>query len=251
MNELDNTVIELQNYLNHQGCSDYETYLKTNDLLSLQTKFAELCNPDELQFQLVHQTEELLFKLINSSLIEIYKLIDEKNVHRIQTYFLRIHKAQQNLISVIQLLHTMSPRAYQDIRTKLGNGSGQESPGFNAFLKIVPIVWKKFKKTFYLENNGELEKIYNQNYSHCDRYVMCESFLELDDLYNKFLYYHMKLVGRSIGLNAHSLKGNIVSSMTQRITRSFVSELLDIRSNMTSQWGNEYGVKRSTLSKAN
>ena len=30
----------------------------------------------------------------------------------------------------IEILHAMSPREYQDIRLKLGNGSGQDSPGF-------------------------------------------------------------------------------------------------------------------------
>ena len=36
------------------GTLDYELYLNTKTLLSCQSKYEELCNPDELQFQLVH-----------------------------------------------------------------------------------------------------------------------------------------------------------------------------------------------------
>jgi len=34
-----------------EGTLDYELYLNTKSLLSCQTKFDELCNADELQFQ--------------------------------------------------------------------------------------------------------------------------------------------------------------------------------------------------------
>ena len=40
-----------------EGTLDYELYLNTKALLSCQTKYDELCNADELQFQVVHQVE--------------------------------------------------------------------------------------------------------------------------------------------------------------------------------------------------
>ena len=42
-----------------EGTLDYELYLNTKRLLSCQSPFSELCNRDELQFQIVHQIEEL------------------------------------------------------------------------------------------------------------------------------------------------------------------------------------------------
>lgn len=238
---------ELIRSIETQGNSDYEIYLQTKQLLSLQTSYEQLCNPDELQFQIVHQSEELLFKLLNHTLLEIHKNLLEQNVNKILSLFQRAHLAQSNILSIIELLHTMSPKAYQEIRLKLGNGSGQDSPGFNIFLKIAPILWKTFKK-IYLENSDEkIEKIYNSNFNHCDTYLIAEAFLELDDKYNKFLYFHIKLIGRSIGLNAYSLKGNIVSALNNRISRSLFPELLEIRSQMTALWGNTYGVKRNSI----
>ncbi|HET6936517.1 MAG TPA: tryptophan 2,3-dioxygenase, partial [Candidatus Angelobacter sp.] len=48
--------------LEGKGSTDYERYLRTDDLLSLQTPAEELSHPDELTFQVVHQSSELLMK---------------------------------------------------------------------------------------------------------------------------------------------------------------------------------------------
>ena len=45
-----------------QGGSDYERYLRTDELLALQKITAELSHPDEMTFQVVHQASELLMK---------------------------------------------------------------------------------------------------------------------------------------------------------------------------------------------
>src|SRR5229473_3909798 len=45
-----------------KGASDYERYLRTDDLLSLQKSPEEFLHKDELTFQVVHQASELLLK---------------------------------------------------------------------------------------------------------------------------------------------------------------------------------------------
>ena len=242
------TIDDLSELMNGNGKSDYEIYLKTKDLLSLQTNYNELCNADEIHFQLIHQAEELFFKSLNFSLLEINKYLLEKNYQRIISNFKRAHKAQECLLKTIEILHSMSPREYQDIRLKLGNGSGQDSPGFKSFLKIAPTLWLSFKEHFSIHDINDFEKIYHTEYVHNEVYLICECFLELDDLYNKFLYFHMKLIGRSIGLQAHSMKGNVVTNLTNRIARSLFPELWEIRSKMTSEWGSQYGIVRDSLS---
>ncbi|APJ03997.1 tryptophan 2,3-dioxygenase family protein [Silvanigrella aquatica] len=239
---------DIVNIMVGDGKSDYELYLKTKELLSLQTNYSDLCNIDELHFQLVHQAEELFFKSLNHSLLEVNKYMLEKNTNRILSSFKRAHKAQASLLSTIELLYPMSPREYQDIRLKLGNGSGQDSPGFKSFLKIAPCLWRSYKAEYLDDNTENLHKIYNTEYKHCDAFIIAESFLEVDDYYNKFLYFHMKLIGRSIGLEAHSMKGNVVTNLTARIARSLFPELWDVRSKMTSEWGSQYGIVRDSLS---
>src|SRR5205823_10605897 len=46
-----------------KGASDYERYLRTDDLLSLQKTPEEQTHHDELLFQTVHQSSELWLKL--------------------------------------------------------------------------------------------------------------------------------------------------------------------------------------------
>ena len=46
-----------------KGASDYERYLRTDELLALQKSPEEQAHPDELLFQTVHQSSELWLKL--------------------------------------------------------------------------------------------------------------------------------------------------------------------------------------------
>ena len=119
-----------------EGTLDYELYLNTKSLLSCQSKFEDLCNRDELQFQLVHQIEELWMKLIAYTLLDIDEYLQRENTNRVLTLFRRVHAAQRLMIQQLALLETMSPKEYQEIRKRLGNGSGQESPGFRVLLKM-------------------------------------------------------------------------------------------------------------------
>ena len=45
-----------------KGASDYERYLRTDELLSLQKSPEELLHPDEMTFQVIHQASELVLK---------------------------------------------------------------------------------------------------------------------------------------------------------------------------------------------
>lgn len=234
--------------MNGDGTTDYELYLNTHAILTAQKKFEDLCNEDELQFQLVHQAEELMFKLLNYTLVEINQCMQAENTNRVLTYFSRAHKAQNAILTLIEPLHTMSPKEYQAIRLQLGNGSGQESPGFRTFLKLAPTLWETFIRVYLQGDLKNIEKIYNTEYSHGPSYMVAEAFVELDDKYNKFLYHHMKLIGRSIGLEAHSLKGRVVTGLNARVGRCLFPELLEIRSQMTSEWGGQYGVRRDSIS---
>src|SRR6267154_2886562 len=119
-----------------EGTLDYELYLNTKTLFSCQTKFDELCNADELQFQLVHQIEELWMKLIAFTLLDIDEYLQQENTNRVVTLFRRVHQTLRLMTEQLGLLETMSPKEYQEIRLQLGHGSGQESPGFRVLLKM-------------------------------------------------------------------------------------------------------------------
>jgi len=234
--------------MNGEGTLDYERYLNTKALLSCQKDFADFCNGDELQFQIVHQVEELWMKLIGYTLLDIDDYLQQENTNRVVTLFGRTHTALRLMISQLALLETMSPREYQEIRLRLGNGSGQESPGYRTLLKMPTHIWQSFQ-THYLDNHGlTVEKIYNTEYAHGDAYVVAEAMAEFDELFQRFRYCHVQLIQRTIGLGSKSLKGRPVDRLIEGAHATFFPELWDIRSQMTDGWGSQYGVVRDSLS---
>jgi tryptophan 2,3-dioxygenase len=230
-----------------EGTLDYELYLNTKTLLACQSKFEELCNPDELQFQVVHQVEELWMKLIAYTLLDIDEYLQQENTNRVVTLFRRVHTAQRLMTQQIALLEIMSPKEYQEIRKRLGNGSGQESPGFRVLLKMYQPIWSSFQEHYLVKHGLTLEKIYDSEYSHGDAYVVAEALAEFDELFQKFRYEHMQLIYRTIGFGSKSLKGRPVEILEEGMRHKFFPELWEIRGQMTDRWGAEYGAKRDPL----
>jgi len=233
--------------MNGDGTLDYEIYLNTKALLSCQKDFTNLCNHDELQFQIVHQAEEIWMKLINYTLLDIDDYLQQENTNRVLTLFRRVHICLRLMTDQLALLETMSPKEYQEIRLQLGNGSGQESPGFRVILRMHPHIWNSFK-TSYLDKRGlTVEKIYNTEYKHDDAYVVAEALAEFDELFRRFRYVHLQLIERSIGLGAKSLKGRAVELLTEGLRHMFFPELWEIRNQMTDSWGAQYGRVRDPI----
>lgn len=233
--------------MNGEGTLDYELYLKTKALLSCQKDFKDFCNADELQFQIVHQVEEMWMKLIGYTLLDIDDYIEKENTNRIITLFRRVHIALRLMIEQLGLLETMSPKEYQEIRLRLGNGSGQESPGFRTLLRMHTPLWQSFKTHYIDKHNLTIEKIYNSEYTHSGAYVVAEAFAEFDELFQRFRAVHMQLIMRTIGLGAKSLKGRSVDLLNEGLRVRFFPELWEVRSQMTDHWGGEYGVVRDSI----
>ena len=57
------------------GASDYERYLRTDELLALQKTAQEWVHRDELLFQTVHQSSELWLKLASTEVEEAARLL--------------------------------------------------------------------------------------------------------------------------------------------------------------------------------
>ena len=233
--------------MNGGGELDYEIYLNSKRLLSCQKEFDEFCNADELQFQIVHQVEELWMKLIAYTLLDVDDYIRARNTNRIMTLFQRIRTTLRLMSEQLRLLETMSPKEYQEIRLQLGNGSGQESPGFRTLVQMPKQLWESFIES-YLEPDGlTVEAIYDSAYRHCDAYVVAEALLDFDELFQKFRQDHIQLIYRSIGMAARSLKGRSVEILRKGAASRFFPELWNIRHEMTDAWGGEYGVVRDSI----
>lgn len=237
-----------QTMMRGAGQRDYEIYLKTEQLLSCQKEPEELCNPDELQFMIVHQVEELWMKLMGHTLLDIDDEMAAGNSFKVLTLFRRVHICQEMMSQQLSLLETMSPKDYQEIRLLLGNGSGQESPGFRTLLKMPTDLWETFKRVYLDGGKRTLEQIYDSEYRHDAAYMVAEALAEFDEQFQKFRNAHMQLIYRSIGVGANSLKGRPVEILSEGLRQKFFPELWQVRAEMTDRWGGAYGEKRESLS---
>lgn len=227
---------------------DYERYLDTERLLSCQKDFGALVNHDELQFQIVHQVEELWMKLAAFTLLEVDDYMKAGETHRVITLMGRCHQLLRMMTTQLDLLETMSPKEYQQIRLQLGNGSGQESPGFRTLLKMPMHLWDTYVAT-YLEPHGRtVRSIYDHDYAHDAAYAVAESLIEFDELFGLFRWRHIFLIHRSIGMGSASLKGRSVDLLQSGAKHRFFPELWDVRVAMTDDWGGDYGRVRESLS---
>lgn len=231
------------------GKSDYENYLQTADLFACQKSFSELCNQDELQFQIVHQIEELLLRLVNYTLLDVDECFGQHHTFKAITLFKRVHILQKNMLEMIDALETMSPKDYQLIRLRLGSGSGLNSPGFTVFNKIHQPLWESYKQYYLVQRQLTLQVIYEKNYDHNESYLLAECMIELDELHMRFFQRHLDLIGRTIGKEATSLRGNAIDYLQKKAHTPLFPELWSIRSEMSDTWGHEYGFKRPSLGK--
>ncbi len=226
---------------------DYEVYLSTQSLLACQKPFDELANHDELQFQIIHQVEELWMKLMAHTLLEVDDYMVAGQAHRVVSLMGRVHRIMRLMIAQLDLLETMSPKEYQEIRLQLGNGSGQESPGFRVLLQMIPELWRSFEKRYLTDAGRTVRSIYDQDYAHDDAYVVAEALIELDELFGKFRSNHIFLIHRSIGMGSASLKGRSVDLLQAGTRHRFFPALWEVRVEMTDAWGGSYGRVRDSI----
>jgi tryptophan 2,3-dioxygenase len=227
---------------------DYGVYLQCDKLLDCQKPIADLSTADELQFQIVHQVEELWMKLICFTLVDILDYMQKQEHYRVLTLFARVHKLQRMMVDQLDVLETMSPKEYQLIRLQLGNGSGQESPGFRTLLKMPTELWDSFTQHYLKNGKYSVESIYDDEYSHDHKYAVAEAMTEFDEQLQLFRTRHLFLIHRSIGLGSASLKGRPVDLLQKGASKRFFPELWDIRNAMTDKWGGEYGKVRASIS---
>ena len=216
--------------------TDYEKYIRTDELLSLQKAPDALSCHDELQFQVVHQAHELYMKLIEHELRFACKLLENREVVRAVSTFARVARVQRVLLTSIDLLDTMAPTDYMTIRAGLGRGSGQESPGFRTMLRLPgELVWPTMAS--FLEAEGvTLRQIYEAPHERHLLFQLCEKLLDYDQLLQSWRYRHLILVYRIIGTGTPSLKGKHSDLLLRGMQKRFFPKIWDIRDEVFGEW---------------
>ena len=213
--------------------SDYERYLRTEELLALQKTAGEWIHRDELLFQSVHQTSEIWLKLCWNEAEEAARLVGAGDVPAALRLLRRANDCLKLVTVALDMLEHMSPWEYTEVRKVLGHGSGFDSPGFRELRRVARELDEEFIAA--LDRAGlSLAEVYVQGRDHEDLYNLAEQLIELDERVTVWRVRHFKVVQRTIGGDVIGTQGTPVEIMGRLIHHSFFPQLWDVRNELTN-----------------
>jgi tryptophan 2,3-dioxygenase len=213
------------------GGSDYERYLRTDELLSLQKTEEERVHHDELLFQTVHQSSELWLKFATTEVDKAATHLEQDELAPAIRLLRRAVLAMQYVTTQMEMLNQMDPWEYQQIRVVLGHGSGFDSPGFRRVSKVTPRVSRAFDRL--LEKAGlELTDLYRHGREHEDLYQVAELLTEWDERIWVWRFRHYTIVARALGEETVGTQGTPVQVLGKLIAQRQVPRLWDARSRL-------------------
>jgi tryptophan 2,3-dioxygenase len=217
-----------------EGASDYERYLRTDDLLALQKPPEERTHPDELLFQTVHQSSELWLKLATS---EVERAIGHVEAGELAPALRLLRRASLCLDFItrqLDMLEQMSPWEYQEIRRVLGHGSGFDSPGFREVRRVTPPLGAAFEGA--VAGAGlDVVELYVRGREHEELYQLAEALVEWDERITMWRIRHYKVVARIIGDQVVGTQGTPVEVLGKMIHHNFFPALWRARNQLTKR----------------
>ena len=218
-----------------KGASDYERYLRTDELLSLQKPSEEFLHKDEMTFQVVHQSSELLLKGVAWELGRARTLIEEGDFLNSARLIRRANQMLDYPISMLHVLETITPYDYHLIRAGLG-------PRQRAWIRPVSspffILGHGLGEAFHaqLRNAGlSVDDLYRRHEEFFGLHDVAECLLDFDERVHLFRFHHLKLAQRIIGGGVIGTMGTPVEVLHQRMEHLFYKDLWDVRNQITAK----------------
>ncbi|MBV9802059.1 MAG: hypothetical protein JO130_02650 [Solirubrobacterales bacterium] len=213
------------------GASDYERYLRTDELLSLQKDPEERVHHDELLFQTVHQSSELWLKLATTEVDEAAGHMERGELAPAIRLLRRAVLSLQYVTTQLEMLNQMSPWEYSEIRVVLGHGSGFDSPGFRRVPAVTQRVSQAFERA--LQRAGlSLVELYQQGREHEDLYQVAELLTEWDERIWVWRFRHYAVVARALGEETIGTQGTPVQVLGKLIAQRQIPKLWEVRSRL-------------------
>ncbi len=217
------------------GQSDYERYLRTDELLSLQKPAAEMAHRDELLFQTVHQSSELWLKHACFELEAAAQLVGDGSIAEATRLVGRAVLGLSLITDQLAMLDRMSPWEYQEVRKVLGHGSGFDSPGFVEVKRVTLLLGQAFQTA--LDTAGvSPERVYRQRVEYGDLYALAEAMTDWDGSLRAWRYRHVLVVERMIG-DVVGTQGTPVDQLRKLLSHRYYPELWQVRTRLTEAAG--------------
>jgi tryptophan 2,3-dioxygenase len=215
------------------AASDYERYLRTDELLALQKSPADLLHKDEMTFMVVHQASELLMKGAAFELERALDYLERSDYGNTSRLIRRANQLIEPPIGLLHILETITPYDYHLIRAGLGHGSGLDSPGFLALLHIGPRLGQAFHDQ--LDSAGlTADDLYRRHEEFFGLHDVAERLVDFDERMQIFRFHHLKLAERIIGGRVVGTMGTPVEVLQQRMEHWLYKDLWDVRNKITA-----------------
>jgi tryptophan 2,3-dioxygenase len=221
------------------GASDYERYLRTDELLALQKPPEDRVHRDELLFTTVHQSSELWLKFAVSELRRATELIDADRLLETCRMLRRSVTALGFITEQLEMLDQMDPWDYNFVRSALGHGSGFDSPGFRALARAIAPLADAFDRA--LARTGvPLPDLYRHREDHAPLHAVAELLTDLDERLRLWRFRHYSVVARAIGEESIGIQGVAVQQLTRLITQRQLPKLWEVRSRLVDVFETEH-----------
>lgn len=214
------------------GGSDYENYLRTEELLSLQKTAAERAHHDELLFQTVHQSSELWLKHAAEEVDTATAMIGKGDLSGAIRLLRRAALGIRFVIDQLEMLEQMSPWEYQEVRRVLGHGSGFDSPGFRRVADVSPRLGGAFFGLLR-EQGLDVVELYRRGREFEDLYQLAELLVDWDEHISLWRTRHFKVVERIIGADVVGTQGTPVELLKNLPDKQLYPQLWSARTALT------------------
>ena len=217
-----------------QAATDYERYLRTDELLSLQKPAEGMAHRDELLFQIIHQTSELWLKLAGAEVETAIERLDGDQVWSAVRLMRRATDAIDLVHANTLMLEHIAPWDYHAMRRELGHGSGFDSPGFRRTHELSPRLGAAFDR-LVARRGLDLATLYRDTHAHEDVFQLAERLIDWDQRLVLWRGIHLKLVERIIGGHVIGTQGTPVEVLGRRIDVRYFQSLWDVRNALTEE----------------
>jgi tryptophan 2,3-dioxygenase len=247
----------------------YGSYLKVDELLSLQDPQSNPVAADELLFIIIHQSYELWFRLVISELDKVVTLLEHQDLIPAFHLLERVSLVFKSLIQQIDILETMTPVAFNQFRAKINPASGFQSwqfrelellaggtpQDYSRFASLEPEWFHKLQKRGNQPNlrssfikllqrrkllsesftpeafQKALLSIYNKPIQD-ELQTLCEFLIGFDEQILLWRFRHVQMVERMIGMK-HGTGGSLgVPYLESTLRKKFFPELWEARTQM-------------------
>jgi tryptophan 2,3-dioxygenase len=216
------------------AATDYERYLRTDELLALQKTPETMAHRDELLFQTVHQASELWLKLAGFEVDTAIAAVEAGDVWVAVRLMRRATGALDLVLGNTRMLEHITPWDYHGVRTQLGHGSGFDSPGFRTTHDVSPRLGDAFSRL--LRRRGvDLRTVYRESRAHEDLFQLAERMLDWDEKLMLWRVVHLRVVERIIGGHVIGTQGTPVEVLGRRLDVRYYDDLWDVRNALTAE----------------